>query len=95
MHDYLGMIFDYSTQGKVRVDMTKYMKKMVSNFEEKYVLNNTASMPASNNLFGNDEKSPKLEDKMREDFHTVVAKDLFACKCARPDTGTAIAVLLT
>ena len=32
---------------------------------------------------------------MREDFHTFVAKGLFACKRARPDTGTAIAVLLT
>ena len=65
-HDYLGMIFDYSTKGKVRVDMTKYMKKMVEDFEKKYVLNSTASTPASNDLFGNNEKSPKLDDEMRE-----------------------------
>ena len=78
------MIFDYSTKGKVQVDMTKYMKKMVTDFEKKYVLNNMASTPASNDLFGNDEKSPKLDDEMREDFHTFVAKGLFACKCARP-----------
>ena len=95
VHDYLGMIFDYSTKGKVRVDMTKYMKKMVVDLEKKYVLNNTASTPASNDLFGKDEKSPKLDDEMREDFHTFVAKGLFACKRARPDTGTAIAVLST
>ena len=68
---------------------------MVVDFKKKYVLNNTASMPASNDLFGNDEKSPKLDDKIREDFHTFVAMGLFACKRARPDTGTAIAVLST
>ena len=75
--------------------MTKYMKKMVIDFEKKYVLNDKASTPASNDLFGNDEKSPKLDDEMREDFHKFVAKGLFACKRASPDTGTAIAVLST
>ena len=68
---------------------------MVTKFEEKYVLSNKAATPAANDLFGNDESSPKLDDEMREDFHTFTAKGLFACKRARPDTGTAISVLST
>ena len=42
VHDYLGMVFDYSKKGKVTVDMSKYMKKMIVDFEKKYILKDTA-----------------------------------------------------
>ena len=47
MHTYLGMIFDYRTKGKVRVDMRKFMSKMVTAFEKKYILNQKAPTPAN------------------------------------------------
>ena len=75
--------------------MTKYMKKMDQDFEEKYILKNAAVSAAVNDLFANDEKSPMLDDEMREDFHTYTARGLFACKRARPDTATAISALST
>ena len=53
---------------------------MVADFEKKYVLNNNASTPAANDLFGNNENSPKIDKEMREDFHTFTAKGLFAAK---------------
>ena len=51
--------------------------------------------PAANDLFANNTSSPKLDDEMREDFHTYTARGLFASKRARPDTATAISVLTT
>ena len=95
IHEFLGMTFDFRTKHKVRIDMSKYMKKMCDDFEKKYVLNNAAVTPAANDLFGNDESSPKIEKEMKEDFHTFTARGLFACKRARPDTATAISVLTT
>ena len=32
-HDYLGMIFDYSTMGEVKIDMRYYVEAMVEDFE--------------------------------------------------------------
>ena len=95
LHDYLGMKFDFSRKEEVDVDMTEYMKKMYVKFSAKYTLNNTATTPASNDLFGKDPNSPKLNKEMADDFHTYTAKGLFAAKRARPDTGTSIAVLTT
>ena len=87
------MKFDFCTKGKLKIDMSKYMKKMVDNFKKLYVLKNLAILLASNDLFGNNDKSPKLDDKLQEQFHTCVAHGLFACKRWQPDTVTAILVL--
>ena len=82
-------------KGKVRIDMRRYMRKMVSEFEKKYVLTDKANLPAANDLFGLDPKLPKIDKEMCEDFHTFTAKGLFAAKRGRPDTGTSISVLTT
>ena len=68
---------------------------MYKDFENKYALNDTNLSPAANDLFANDRSSPKLDDAMRQDFHTYTARGLFACKRARPDTATVISVLTT
>ena len=92
-HDFVGMILDYSVPGKVIIDMKDYIAKMVEDFE--YEIPGAAKTPAANFLFKTNEKCPKLNEKMKEDFHTFVAKGLFACKRGRPDTQTAIAFLTT
>ena len=46
-HNLLGMIFDFCTKGKLKVDMSKYMQKMYKDFEKKYVLKNAALPPAA------------------------------------------------
>lgn len=50
---------------------------------------------APSDLFKVDEDSVKLDAKMKERFHHLVAKMLWATKRARPDTCTAIAFLTT
>ena len=34
VHDYLGMIFDYSEKGKVMINMIQYFKSIINNFPE-------------------------------------------------------------
>ena len=53
------MKMDFQTKGKLKVDMTRYMKKMCDNFESKYILNSKNLSPAANNLFANDTLLPK------------------------------------
>ena len=79
LHNYLGLLFDFRTKGKVCINMGKYMRKMVANFEKKYVLNNRVTLPRANNLFACNPNSPKLDKEMREDFHTFAVRGLFAC----------------
>ena len=50
------MILDFSKKGKVMVDMTGYVKKMLEEFPE--VLKDNITMPASDKVFDVDE-SPK------------------------------------
>ena len=71
------------------------MCKMVVNFEKKYVLNDRATLPRANNLFGYDQDLPKIDKEMKGYFHTFAARGLFAAKRDRLDTGTSVSVLTT
>ena len=73
IHDFLGMKLNFSTKGKMIVNMRKYMKKLYKDFEEKYILNGTRMIPAAEDLFSNDADSPRLDKEMREDFHHFTA----------------------
>jgi type I site-specific restriction endonuclease len=55
----------------------------------------TKSSAASDNLFKIDEDCEKLQPSKAVEFHNLVAKTLYATKCARPNTCTAIAFLMT
>jgi hypothetical protein len=94
VHEYLGMTFDFSEKGKVKVGMTDYMSAMVDDFPIKLMPSDTAPTPAAEDLLTVGD-SPDLDKKQAEVFHTFVAKGLFACKRARPDIHTAIAYLCT
>ena len=87
------MVLDYSEPGKVKVDMTDYVEKMIEEFE--YELPKSAKTPAAEHLFKVNDKCEKLNEKMASDFHTFTAKGLFVCKRGRPDVQTAIAFLTT
>jgi hypothetical protein len=84
VHDYLGMVFDFSQEGKVMVDMSEYITNMVDEFPMDLKSTDTAPTPAADDLFAEGD-GPKLDKEKAEIFHTFVAKGLFACKQARPD----------
>ena len=94
IHDYLGMTFDFSKEGKVIVDMSEYITNMVDDFPMDFKANDIAPTPATEDLFAEGD-GPKLDKAKAEQFHTFVAKGLFACKRARLDIHTAITLLCT
>jgi hypothetical protein len=49
VHNYLGMIFDFSMKGKVMINMIKYIKNIIANFPEEIVAIRTS--PAVDHLF--------------------------------------------
>jgi hypothetical protein len=73
-HDYLAMKLDFTTPGKVKIDMKDYVKGMIEDFPER-VENST--YPWNDNLFKVDETATKLSKQKQELFHTFVAKRCF------------------
>ena len=95
VHDYLGMVLDFSTPGKVKFSMVDYIKEMLDELPEDMA--GEAATPAANHLFEvNEATSEMLLDEQHADmFHHNTAKLLFLCKRARPDVQTAVAFLCT
>jgi hypothetical protein len=94
VHPYLGMTFDFSEKGKVKIDMIDYMEALVDDFSTKFKSSDTAPTRAPEDLFAEGES--ELLDKQRaEEFHTFIAKGMFACKQAHPDIHPMIALLCT
>jgi hypothetical protein len=92
MHSYLGHTLDFgSVPGKVKLTMEGY----ISDLLRLYNVRGTASTPATSTLFEIDGESTKLEDQLREDFHSCVAKLLYLAKRVRPDLLTAVSFLTT
>lgn len=94
VHDYLGMPFDFSEKGKVKIDMIDYMEAMVDDLSTVFKPSDTAPTPAAPDLFAQGE-SEELDTKRAEEFHTFVAIGLFASKEAPPDIPPMIAVMYT
>ena len=92
-HVYLGMNFDFSINGSIKIDMTDYVKDMLEEYPEN--LKGKSKTPANEKLFRVDENSTELVREKSELFHTFVAKGLFVSKRARPDIQPVIAFLCT
>jgi hypothetical protein len=95
IHDYLGMVLDYSTPGEVKVGMISYVKEMVQQFEKHDNSGRVATTPAAEHLFQVDDDATPLSEEKATIFHHFVAKSLFATRRARPDVSTAVAFLTT
>ena len=90
-HIYLGMGLDFREEGKVKIDMSKYIQDMLGELDPWY--DGTAVTPASANLFTVRQEAEKLAPADCEQFHRAVAQCLFLWKRGRPDIGTAISFL--
>ena len=51
VHNYLGMIFEYDDEGKVKVDMSSYVKNMLGDFPVKLKKSQTAATPVGEGLY--------------------------------------------
>lgn len=91
-HDYLAMILDFTTEGKLRLDMVEYTKQMIKDFP--YDLRGKPmNCPWTEKLFKVDKTSKALDEKRKKMFHTFVMKGMFLCKRGRPDIHTGITFL--
>lgn len=88
--DYLGMKFDYTRDGEIRISMDTYIKELCEEFD----VNIHVKCPHTCNLFVISD-SPRLSKQDKERFHGAVAKMLYMAKRARPDILTAISFLTT
>jgi hypothetical protein len=95
VHDYLGMIFDFSEKGQVLVTMIEYIKNMIKEFPEEIV--GTKTSPAADHLFK--VRDPALAKLLPEEqamaFHHTTAQLLFLSARARRDIQPVTAFLTT
>ena len=89
-HSYLGMSFDFSVDGSVRISMSHYIQTLLAEYE----VTGQAVTPAEEWLF-DVRDATLLSDVERERFHSAVAKLLFLSKRVRPDILTAVSFLTT
>jgi len=91
--EYLGMMLDYTTIGKVKICMYEYIEKMLSELPTD--MNRSAKMPAAGYLFSVNTEVEKLPDATLQVFHHLVAKLLYISRSTRQDIQTAVAFLCT
>ena len=87
VHDYLGMMFDYSFTREVRINMWDHLGRVIKEFPEE--------TPASDHLFKLHEDRRKLTEELADAFHHMVYQLLFAANRARRDIQMAVSFLTT
>jgi hypothetical protein len=74
-HDYLGMTFNYAFEGEVRINMCKYLSKVIEDFPEE--ITGVSATPAVDYLFKVREDERKLNKEQADMFHHTVYQLLF------------------
>ena len=93
IHPFLAIVIDYSEDGILKIDMTKYVGEVLADFQQVQDIGAGSDCPWTEKLFYVDNNSPKLSEESSETFHTYVAKLLFLCTRARPDIQPAVAFM--
>eukprot|EP00957_Ditylum_brightwellii_P149244 11366313-Ditylum_brightwellii.AAC.1 len=93
IHDYLGMKLDFTSTGKVMIDMVKYINKMLLELPPKF--DDEAATPAANHLFTINNQAENLDKEKAHLAYHNIAKLIFLCQQARPDIQTSMAFLST
>jgi len=91
--EYLGMMLDCMTMGKVKICMYKFIDKMLSKLPTD--MNGCAKTPAAGHLFSLNPEAKKLSKATAQVFHHLVAKLLHLSRLTRQDIQTAVSFLCT
>ena len=81
MHDYLRMVLDFSTPGKVQIQMYDHIDKVLAKVPTD--MDGTTAMAAAEDLFIMDPKPELVEEATAVLFHHNFAKLMFLCICAQ------------
>ena len=87
---YLGMNFDFSTAGAVKISMPAYTMEVI----QQAGVTGVADSPAAEYLFDIGD-APALSAAEAKEFHTLVAKLLYLAKRTRPDVLLPVQFLST
>ena len=88
--DFLGMTFDFTTTGKVRVTMRRLIDEIIAGCG----VTRERATPARENLF-DVRDAPKLDRKDRDYFRSYTAKLLYLAKRIKPEMLTGVSFLTT
>ena len=89
-HSYLGMSYDFSDRGVVKINMPGYINELIKDFN----VNKVASSPANNNLFEN--VMPELlDDEYQQKLHSLTARLLYVGMRVRPEILLVVNYLAT
>jgi hypothetical protein len=91
VHDYLGIVFDFSVKGEVVVDMSNYIRTIFAGMPEDMI--GTAATAAAGHLFNVNENPVLLPPEKAEVFHRMVMQLLYLSQRGRPDLQTAVSFL--
>jgi hypothetical protein len=80
-HSYLGLLFDFSEQGRVKITMPGYINDMMSKFN----VTGTQQYPTKGDLFKRDENSPPLDDYFHEELHSRVYSVAYMAQRIKPE----------
>ena len=91
VHNYLGMKPDYTTVGKVNINMLDYIDELINAFNKADTTGGSTKLStALAVLLKVDKYCEKLNDKHDVEFHNIVEKILIVTKSANPDTCAVI-----
>ena len=95
VHEYLGMIFDFTAKGEVHISMYQYITGVINNAPEIYKQGTGGTTPAPSNLY--EVRDPEsdlvefLDEKEKDEYHSLTAQLLYLSKRGRPDIQQATA----
>lgn len=95
VHEYLGMIFDYTNTGEVKITQYQFVNQIITKVPEIYKAGVGMATTAPSNLYevranDNEDRIPLPIDE-KEDYHTLTAQLLYLSKRTRPDLQTSSA----
>jgi len=88
--NYLGMIFDFSVEDKVKITMDGFVTEMLSDLEG--IIEGEVETPCRSDVFKVRENG-YLNNNKKELFHSTTARLLYLAKRARPDLLVAVSYL--
>ena len=94
IHDYLGMVIDYTVPGKVKFMMKDFIRGVLDECPGE-LMKGPSATSAANHLFNVNPDCNKSGEEKALEFHHLTAKLLYLSKCACPDLQTAVSFLMT
>ena len=94
IHDYLGMVINYTVPGKVKFMMRDFIQGVLDECPEEIMKGASATL-AANHLFNINPDCRNLGEEEASQFHHLTAKLLYLSKHTPPDLETAVSFLTT